>query len=999
MMALAQPAPPGPLPEGYWPPREEVAAALAVFDAYPKQAAFQGLIGPEHVEQARQAYRSGDKPYDHELVEYWVSHDNAFIEAMIPAESPHAVAVSYKEGCPLHLGRSDTLVPVWGEPDTYVCAVGGERWAPGMMVKNPGTGEMVRVEDDGRGWFPPKGFPQRGRFCFKSAYRLYLIRKLIDSPYVGEIGFDGPVRPGARNETDIYANAPVYALAWAYAVTGEQRYGDRALLILNRMADTYRWFNSQLDSHVDRRFDPVRSYLHSPNRETWYLQTMAGAYDLAFDALGGAGDVVSYLEQKHGADYDGDGRATTADLKHNIEHNLFGYGWEFLHRAMTHHRPGNMRMSQMRSIMNLSLVFRNDRLLHYALESPRGFRNSLIGSFYREGRNREDSTSYAQVTNGSYLLMAKILERYRGRDLYPEGLDTEHLFAGRLEAIAGWEAIESCDGGRQLNYGDGGEGRKQKLVEPKGPLAQTFLGHEVGLTIMRQGQDWRTRKHVLLYHSNSGRGHGNRDQLMLKIIGYGYDFSADHGYPANLSAPKTTPWTRGTITHPTVLVDAQSQEAAVSASAEFYADAGWAQAAAAWSEQAYPQSRLYHRTAVVVEVDDHRHFVIDVFRVVGGGQHDYAFHSLGGDDAENFAITCDAQLEPRPGTLAGPDVPYASDQTNGYSYIRDIRQGTVSDHFTASWSVGDEAGTGFHLHMLGVPGREVIVGKGEGNGILHRSPLDPYLIVRHTGDGSLSSTFIAVHEPFQGADLGLRIEPLAVPDAAPGQMPAGLKITTGDGKSYHLRTALPIGWESAGRYRGGQSLTLTGPGGTLMIDTPQTRPLRGRIVEVDYATRAMTVLSDSPDADWSGIAGRVIYLDHPGYIKRVAFDVESVAPATGLAGGWVITTRRSGLLATNTIERIDDQGRMWSPFTMEKLLECSELFDGKAMVPADHPAAWKRLESARNVKADGLDMHVLRLSAAPAPPFMAGANYEIHDYAPGDAVRVTGIVVNSDSFE
>jgi hypothetical protein len=949
--------------------------ALAIIDAYPKQAAFQGLIGRYKIERAREQYREDGGGYDRELVEYWMRYDDDFIVEMISPDSPHAVAASYKEGCPLHLGRLDTLQPVWGKPNTWRCAIGGEEWAPDMMVKNPTTGEMVRVDDDeGTGWFPPEGFPQRGRFCFTSSYRLYMIRKLIDEPYVKDVDFDGPRRPrgrAGRNEADATANAPVYALAWAYAVTGDQRYGDRALLILNRLADCYRFYNSQLDSHTDNRYRTYRSYIHSPNRETVYLQTLMYAYDLVFDALDDCDHVVDHFAARHGADYDGDGKATTADIKYNIEHNLLGYGWEFLYRALRENPPGNIFMSQMRCAMNMALVFRNDRIMQHVIESPRGFRSTLVGSFYRDGRNHEDSSSYSIHVNDSFLVMGDILRQYRGRDMYRDGIDTKKLFGGLLDAIARWRTdIEMCDGGRRLNYGDGGDARSRNLGDDDDPLSDSFVGHEVGLTVMRMGAHRPTRKHVLLYHSNSGYGHGHFDQLMLKVIAYGYDLAGDIGYPSNLSAPKRYHWTRNTITHPTVIVDEQPQPRGIAASAEFHADAGWAQAAAAWSTQAYPDIDLYHRTAVVVEVDDDRHFVIDLFRLRGGKQYDYAFHSLGGDDGQNFHITCNDRLADQPGTLAdpgNPDAPYAADEHNGYSYIRNLRSGNVSDTFTATWRVGEGDGIGYKLHMLDAPDRRIITGLGEGRGTFGRSPLDPYLIVRDRSD---VTTFVAVHEPFRGEDMGLTLEPLAVD----GPHAAGVKITTANGQTYTLQSTLP--------QPGAQQLTLTGPRGTLAINTPDAPACSGRIVDADYANRTMTVESES---DWSNLAGRIVYIEHPQYVKRTAFDIESVAPAG--ENRWIITTRRSALLGVNQVDRVDDDGRAWSPFTMEKLLECAQLFDGKAVTREGETIG--RIVNIDAAQADGMDWHRLRLDA----PLSAGDRYDIYDYAPGDTAIVPGIAV------
>ncbi|MBD3291278.1 MAG: hypothetical protein GF393_00010, partial [Armatimonadia bacterium] len=542
-------------------------------------------------------------------------------------------------------------------------------------------------------------------------------------PYIGEWGFDGLSYREHR--------PPIYALAYAYAVTREQKYADRVLLILNRLAENYRWYNGRADTGSDIRGYPGRAYIEDENFECGHVQTLAAAYDMVFDAIDDADHVLAFFEDRHGADYDGDGAAGPADLRYNIEHNMFGYMWEFLTRSNRIAR-GNMRMRQLLTMIHLALHFRNDTIIEHAIDGPKGFRHALTGSFYRDGRNHEDSSNYAYGVNCTFQLMRDLLEQYEGREVYQDGFDAQAEFGQIYPMIDTWSERAWC-AGRRWFYGDGGVPRYPILEEPDGPLTDTVLCHEAGLTMMRQGSDYRTRKHALLYHSLSGQGHGHRDQLMLKTIAYGYDFTADIGYPANLRSAKRHAWTSNTITHPTVIIDETPQPRGTSASAELFGRCEWAQVASAYSRDTYPEAPLYHRTAALVEVDRDHHFIVDVFRVVGGEQHDWLWHSLSGEDGRNFEISCADALQSRAGTLAGPDVEYTADTENGYSWLKDISEGTVAEGIAATWRVGDEQGTGYRVHMLGAPGRTVFVGRGEGRGTLGRSPLDAYLVVRSGG--------------------------------------------------------------------------------------------------------------------------------------------------------------------------------------------------------------------------------------------------------------------------
>ena len=972
-----QPPPPAERASGYWPPEEEVAEALQVFDEYAKERAFEGLGAAEAVEKARAERKAGDPPPDAEWVNYWMGKSDDFIYDMISPENPRSLVPNYNQGCPLHLGKSTSILPVWGKPNTYRCKLGGEEWAPGMQVKNPATGEMVEIVDDGKGWQPPEGFPQHQMFYFKPAYRMFLLRMLVSHPYGKPFDFDGPeLKDHSR---------PVRALAWAYAVTGEQKYADKTLIILNKLAECYRWYNSRVDTKVDWRVSASRGYIGDHVFENGHIKALAASYDLVFDAVPDAGAVVDFFGGKQGADYNGDGQTDTEDIRYNIEHNLFGYCWEFLRRSAWR-GTSNGRMANLEAMAHLGLVFRNDKMIQELMDGPAGVRHGIVGAFYRGGRSHEDSSSYSWHVNKLYLGIGRVLSEYRGRDIYTDGLDLDKEFGGRYSLIGSWNEKMATDGG-VFYYGDGGLPTYTVAAPGKEP-ARTFLAHELGLTVMRQGNDYRTRKHVLFYHANGNAGHGHPDELMFKILAFGYDFTGDLGYPVNMGSPKRRQWVDRTITHPTVVVDGMTQKRGVCASADLFGACEWGQVAAAYSYDTYPDAELYHRTVALVEVDNDHHFVIDIFRVKGGSQHDYPFHSHSGEDGTNFEITCADQLAERPGTLAGEDVEYLSKANDGYSYIKDIQRGVVFDAFTATWRTGDEAGTAYNIHMLGAAGRDIFVGKGEARGMVHRSPFDAYLIVRHSGEEPLSTTYVAVHEPYQAEDMGLTIAPVEMPECEETQMPAGVRITTRDGKEYVFRSFIAQA-QAGGRYDGPASVLIEGPEGRLGINWPDTKPVRGQIAEADYAESRMKVTTD---ADLSEMAGRVIYIQNSLYAKTVAFEI---AGAEKIAeDGWWLTTVLEPIVATNAITEVDaDAGSLVSPYNMAKHRECHRVFDGKILLRREAPGDLMRIASAALVTR-GLPMHVVTLAdPKQAANFTPDSTYAIYDYGPGDTWYICDVEV------
>ena len=135
-----------------------------------------------------------------------------------------------------------------------------------------------------------KGFPQHQRFYFKSAYRLYMIRMVIARPYIGHLDFDGPDPYPKKHE------GAVKALAWAYAVTQKQEYADKALLILNRLAENYRSYGSRIDTKVDWRKLSMRGYIEDGIFENDHINGLAASYDLLFNGVKRADKVVDFFK-------------------------------------------------------------------------------------------------------------------------------------------------------------------------------------------------------------------------------------------------------------------------------------------------------------------------------------------------------------------------------------------------------------------------------------------------------------------------------------------------------------------------------------------------------------------------------------------------------------------------------------------------------------------------------------------------------------------------------
>lgn len=1014
----------------FHPSEETVQTALAEFAGFPKKSAFQGnhVIGDgglgsavrmnQHypgvtsaaeMEKARAAYRESGVVPDAEWVGYWMAKSDEDIFEMISPENPRSLVPNYYEGHPLFKSNFKALIPIWGKRNHFYSPEDGTEWGPGMEVRNPGTGKLVTIEDHGLGWNPPEGFPIRSSFKFVAAYRSYLIRKLIYYPYNGEHHFDGP---NYREH-----GSAIYALAYAYAVTGEQKYADRVLLILATLSRYYPAYTSLDDTGVGWHWYPFRGYLDDHNFENGMIVNMALAYDLVFDGVKGSDKVIAFLNEKPGKE----NMETPGALAAQIEKNLFSYSWEFVRRAIPG-GSGNMLFRQLQTALVLANVFRNDAVIRYVLEGPKNLNHGIIGSFYRDGRFWEDSCTYSWVVHHALADSLSQLAHYRSGK-YPQGILLDPAAKATAHALTSmideWQVS-----GRLLGIGDTKVFRTP-ILKPEAPFQTTWTAHEVGLTLLRLPDSRESGRAALLFHGNAGYGHGHEHQLMLKIYGLGYDFSGDLGYPANFTSPKWIEWTRGTLSHPTVVVNRQSQNVGTTASLGIRAEAPWAVAASAYSNNVYqpggeravggktpalPPSEsgepaaqpvsTYHRTAVVLQVGEGREVVVDLFRVAGGTCHDLPFHAPSGEEGENFELTGATMGGVLPGTLAGAEVPYGTRGHEGYSYLKEARQGVPEQDrkgFHATWWP-ERGGAGYRISVPeGFPG-EVIIAKGEGEGNPGASPWDRYLLLRHEAkDGSspVSTLFIAVHEVFAEKPLDFEVVSLPVKASTPEQMAAKVELRFADGTVWTVESALagaPLEYEARGR----EKLRVSGPKGVMSVNWSEggrpPAPFAGKVTEVDYAANEVTLASRH---DLSGMKGRIISFNHPTYSKATTFEIASVGRLR--QGKWRIGLKQHPILAKARIRQVGSNRKMISMDRVsEKLLGAVTVFDGKVASISDHLLPGRLLYAEISAMSAEDEYQKFRMSK-PLPKGVGqeGATMTLYDYGIGDDALLNHVQIIS----
>lgn len=434
-----------------------------------------------------------------------------------------------------------------------------------------------------------------------------------------------------------------------------------------------------------------------------------------------------------------------------------------------------------------------------------------------------------------------------------------------------------------------------------------------GAAILESGE-WPKSRAVMLNYT-SLIGHRQKDHLSIGLYARGLDLLPDLGYPKTWDY--RWQWDANSMAHNTVTVDetrfgfrpfqnacrlfaVQDGVHVVTAHHNPYPGG---------SRLGKPEARpvdLFERTLVMVDVDDDRFYVVDVFAVNGGEQHDQSWHAML-VEPEVPALEWVQQPE---GTLAGPDIePYAPytdkwgrsrNEGDFPCYLTHIRRAPLESSATWCWNSGLSEGDTLNLHVVPVGGpAEAIMGKGRSPAWAKGQYLD-YLLIRRTVSNGAASLFATVLEPYQGAATVEKVEcvnesPLTLritrPDAVDTVV---VEIPEGPSRTTNPR---PTGVSYASIANGNVVRDLRIGG-----ETPGYA--RGIIAGVDHPSHVITVRPESGAAD-AYAPGRAIRI-YSEYCTSM-FRIESVEragdtlritlDATPLLAKFPVTGVRNGALS------------------------------------------------------------------------------------------------------
>lgn len=274
-------------------------------------------------------------------------------------------------------------------------------------------------------------------------------------------------------------------------------------------------------------------------------------------------------------------------------------------------------------------------------------------------------------------------------------------------------------------------------------------------------------------------GHGHWDTLNLGIEAFGLNMAPDNGTPeVKSSDPNRYQWVEPTIAHNTVTVNESVQsDVGFHGFPKHFDDAGDVKVMDIDASKAYKATSIYRRTVVMVNAGDDVSYGVDFFRVKGGDDHLYSFHSQSEEIFETTGLgeisyqTDDGTANGNYiGSYAGPDVAFGPDPCgtyvesqyvypHGYTWMKNIRKAKDVNQFAVDFKVTDyrkvlKDGKSLHLRMTMLndfPLQEVALTSGYVIRTAGTAPLPEtfeYVLARRKGN-DLDSLFTTVYEPYR----------------------------------------------------------------------------------------------------------------------------------------------------------------------------------------------------------------------------------------------------------
>ncbi len=728
----------------------------------------------------------------------WISWDDQDLRDLIPdARVPRAFDLNI-HGCPVH---GDTIFNIGGvypwildfhRPLTVKCPAGGEIYPSndfhayakgGFEKKNQPPSEF---EDDGWGWVAP----DQERYWFVAYANEHLQREL---------------------------SLVLQQLSRAYVLTGDPGFAHKAIVILGRLAEVYPSMDHASQSRYGAMLRqqgedfPGKIFYHI--QEARFIKIVAEAYDLVWDYID-KDKVIQAHYQKDGArmrefiEANVLEEAVRAYKEKKIQGNYGMHQNALLYTLLARQHPSRAKYigemidspgeNQPRMGLRYTLynqVFRDGM----ALESPE-YNFDWINELSRQMTLVKKATreNLFAVKKSKALFDSPLKSIVTGR-YTPDIGDTGHTLGGAVgRSTEVYQALydEYKDPAYQYWLAPDGktgpatfstfESLFRPVIPAVSPLpdqrlvqrqkSRLFAGYGVG--ILNNVTD---KTAVALTYGKSVY-HYHNDFLNFELFANGQKMMPDFGYPDAMNAyvKELYAWSVNTVSHNTVVVDAQKQNRNTPGVLHDFAEGDFARTIDA-SSGAYTQASVYRRNLIMIDVDSIQSYVVDFFRVAGGRQHDYILHgppgkvnipahaisgkaggALTGGKEVDWGHIYDDEVLGQTG-YAGS---FSGYKGSGYQYLFNVERLAAGDH-TLGYEHVSDPGARVRIHRLHQSNHSSFIADAYDKPRAKKH-LVKFIVARNeaTSQDPLESSFVSVLEPYPAAPYIVAVKEIGTDGAS-----------------------------------------------------------------------------------------------------------------------------------------------------------------------------------------------------------------------------------------
>ncbi len=586
--------------------------------------------------------------------------------------------------------------------------------------------------------------------------------------YEGPDGFQHFFQAKIDYHARYWAASMAFNCARAWYWGGGDDYARRAVLILHRMAEVYPHLPIHgLSDYSFRRpvfydNDPPHPYLSQKLGSTWFYNEISHALVMAYDLTYNA-PAWDELSERIGED-------ARAVVERDLIRAMADFSLQQDRRWLT-----NMTPSWCRGLITVGRVTGEPEYVHLAAGM---LRDLLRQDFMADGMWREGSVSYHRQTAGGLRNAWNAAVGYSDPPGYTfeetgerfDDLDPFTTESFLQKCLTAHEALAYPDGSFCCVH-DTWHSHRTEPTETESCEMLWAMGH----AILGSGTgDARAQAQL---HFSGSHGHAHCDPLNLTYWALGRELVSDLGYTHTIYRRYAT----SSAAHNLVIVDERDVSTGggglpwTGEMRVWEPGGALAQAVSVNQPGMAPGTTRYQRTVALVSRPDAPAYVVDLFDVEGGAQHDWLLR--GSADFDQTA-TSPLRMAMLDHSLLGPDremVPYINEgggstvpvgaenanvkpeegqatQYNVYGLLRDLRHVATDGDFTATFAFEDD-GPPLTVTVLGAPGSEYFLGTGPATNRADEdsSKLEDYrqpvIVARRSGEAPLTSRFASVLWP------------------------------------------------------------------------------------------------------------------------------------------------------------------------------------------------------------------------------------------------------------